>query len=542
LHGPIADACRNFRHAHISRHSNPFEISAYIATSRAPYASASAVLSKLADAPIVSQVKGHKQRRIVVSAAISVVHRSASLTTGFILLTMSLGVLIAQIDTSVVNLALAEIGADFGAGVNALQWVVDCYNLVYASLLLTAGTLADLYGRRRVFAIGIALFTAGSFLCGLAPNTSVLIIGRGIAGLGAALEIPTSLSILRVAYPDTKARTRALGVWASCNGLAFIIGPAAGGVLVDAIGWRSIFLMIIPFCIFALIMTMRWVPESKGPSGRRFDLKGQALAVTALGALSFAVIEGPHWGWLSTCSLVSFTVSIVAAVQFLYSQAIRDKSLVPFSMLKDRAFSACLAIAAAMTFGMYAMLFLTPLYLQSMRGASALVAGMRMLPMSIAFLVVSQMSGRLANKFGPRIPMTAGMAMMGVGLFVLAFVPVVENLLLIDIALVILGCGLGLNTGPVNAVAVATVSAARSGTASGLVNTARMVGATMGVAVLGAVFASFAGNLDNGGDIAAGLVPAYIGGGISEAIGAIIAFLFIRKDSLDERAVGARRP
>jgi len=235
-------------------------------------------------------------------------------------------------------------------------------------------------------------------------------------------------------------------------------------------------------------------------------------------------------------------VSIVAAVQFLYSQAIRDNSLVPFSMLKDRAFSACLAIAAAMTFGMYAMLFLTPLYLQSVRGASALVAGIRMLPMSIAFLVVSQMSGGLANKFGPRIPMTAGMAMMGVGLFVLAFVPVVENLLLIDIALVILGCGLGLNTGPVNAVAVATVSAARSGTASGLVNTARMVGATMGVAVLGAVFASFAGNLDNGGDIAAGLVPAYIGGGISEAIGAIIAFLFIRKDSLDERAVGARRP
>jgi EmrB/QacA subfamily drug resistance transporter len=470
-----------------------------------------------------------------MGSAITGVQRPASLTTGFILLTTSLGVLIAQIDTSVVNLALTQIGADFGAGVNALQWVVDAYNLVYASLLLTAGTLADLYGRRRVFVIGIALFIGGSVLCGLAPNTAVLVIGRAIAGVGAALEIPTSLAILRVAYSDTKARTRALGVWASCNGLAFIIGPAAGGLLVDAIGWRSIFLMIIPFCIFALVMTMRCVPESKGPSGRRFDLRGQALAVTALGALSFAVIEGPHWGWLSICSVVSFTVSIAAAAQFLHSQANRDEPLVPLAMLKDRVFSASLCIAAAMTFGMYAMLFLTPLYLQSVRGASALLAGTQMLPMSVAFLVVSQLSGGLANKLGPRTPMTAGMAMMSVGLFVLAFVHVVDNLVLIETALIILGCGLGLNTGPVNAVAVATVSAARSGTASGLVNTARMVGATMGVAVLGAVFASFASNLDNGGEITAGLAPAYIGGGISEAIGAIITFAFIRKDSLDPR-------
>jgi predicted MFS family arabinose efflux permease len=330
-------------------------------------------------------------------------------------------------------------------------------------------------------------------------------------------------------------------VWASCNGLAFIIGPAAGGVLVDAIGWRSIFLTIIPFCIFALVMAMRWVPESRDPSGRRFDVRGQALVVTALGALSLAVIEGPHWGWLSACSLVSFAISLAAAVQFLRSQATRDKPLVPLSMLKNRVFSACLGIAAAMTFGMYAMLLLTPLYLQSVRGASALLAGVQLLPMSVAFLVVSQLSGRLANKLGPRVPMTTGMAMMGVGLFVLALVPVIDSLLLIEAALLVIGCGLGLNTGPVNAVAVATVSAARTGTASGLVNTARMVGATMGVAVLGAVFASFAGNLDNGGQIAVGLAPAYIGGGISEAIGAFIAFVFIREDSLDECAVSLRR-
>src|SRR5262249_40950847 len=156
--------------------------------------------------------------------------------TAVILMTMSLGVLIAQIDTSVVNLAVKEIGASLGAGVTALQWVVDAYNLVYASLLLTAGTLADLYGRRRIFALGIALFTLGSLICGLAPNATVLVAGRAVAGLGAALEVPTSLAILTIAYPDSRERTRALGLWASCNGLAFIIGPTIGGVLVDAVG------------------------------------------------------------------------------------------------------------------------------------------------------------------------------------------------------------------------------------------------------------------------------------------------------------------
>lgn len=452
--------------------------------------------------------------------------------TTLILLTMSFGVLIAQIDTSVVNLAVKQIGARLDAGVTALQWVVDGYNLVYASLLLTAGTLADLYGRRRIFALGIALFTLGSLVCGLAPNAIVLVAGRVIAGLGAALEVPTSLAILAVAYPDTKERTRVLGLWASCNGLAFIIGPTLGGVLVDAFGWRSIFLLIIPLCAATLALTMTAVPESKDPKGRRLDLPGQALAIAALGALSLAVIEGPRWGWGSIGSALSFATSIGAAMLFLRRQANSDGALVPLPMLKNRVFSACLGVAMAMTFGMYAMLFLTPLYLQSARGDGALLAGVELLPLSVTFVVVSHLSGRIANAFGPRLPMTAGMAMMGAGLFMLALIPLDDSLFLIEAALLVIGCGLGLNTGPVNAVAVANVAAARSGTASGLINTARMVGATLGVAILGAVFAIFAGGIGAGSHITAGLAPAYIGGGIGEMIGAVAAFAIIRPDSL----------
>src|ERR1043166_5750141 len=163
-----------------------------------------------------------------------------------VLLTMCLGVLVAQIDTSVVNLALKHIGAGLSADISRLQWVVDGYNLTYASLLMTGGALGDPYGRRRIFALGIALFTAGSIICGLAPDAGTLIAGRAIAGVGAALEVPTTLAILTVTYPDADERALPLGIWASCNGLAFIIGPTLGGLLVDHAGWRSIFLLIVP--------------------------------------------------------------------------------------------------------------------------------------------------------------------------------------------------------------------------------------------------------------------------------------------------------
>jgi len=452
--------------------------------------------------------------------------------TTVILLTMSLGVLIAQIDTSVVNLAVKQIGMSLTAGVTALQWVVDAYNLVYASLLLTAGTLADIYGRRRIFALGIALFTLGSLVCGLAPNAAVLVAGRAIAGLGAALEIPTSLAILNVAYPDARRRAQALGLWASCNGLAFIIGPTLGGVLVESVGWRSIFMLIIPLCIVTLALTFTSVAESKDPKGGTLDLPGQALAVAALGAVSLAVIEGPRWGWGSIASIAAFAISFAAATLFVLRQRGGDYALVPLAMFRNRVFSASLGIAAAMTFGMYAMLFLTPLYLQAARGDGALRAGIELLPMSVTFLIVSQLSGKIANGYGPRLPMTLGMAMMGTGLFMLALIPFNDSLTLVEAALLVIGCGLGLNTAPVNGVAVANAATARSGTASGLVNTARMIGATLGVAILGAIFAVFAGGSPDASQIIAGLPPAFIVGGIGEMIGAAAAFAFIRRDSL----------
>lgn len=448
-----------------------------------------------------------------------------------ILFTTSLGVLIAQLDTSVVNLALQPIGVDLQAGVSTLQWVVDAYNLVYASLLLSSGTLGDLYGRRRVFGLGVASFTLGSLICGLAPDEAVLIAGRAVTGLGAALMVPTSLAILVVAYPDAKTRAHAIGIWASCYGVALAIGPTLGGLLVDAVGWRSIFILIVPLSMLALGMTLT-MPETRDSQGRRLDAAGQALAIFALGTLTLVAIEASQW--CARTSVICTGLSLVAAVLFVKVESRTKSGLLPLEFLGRGSLPTAMAVASLMTFGMYAMLFLTPLYLQSQRGASAFEAGLELLPLSLIYILVSRRSGAWAARFGPRPLMTAGMALMGAGLFALAALSPDRSLLAVEGALALLGVGLGLNTGPVNAVAVASVAPARSGMASGLLNTARMVGATLGVGLLGALFAAHArqGSTES---FFAGLHAAFLAGGAGELLGALLAFCFVRRDALGRK-------
>jgi MFS transporter, DHA2 family, methylenomycin A resistance protein len=452
-----------------------------------------------------------------------------------ILFTTSLGVFIAQLDSQVVNLAIKEIGGDLNVGVNALQWVLDSYNLFYATLLLTGGTLGDLYGRTRVFALGIGLIVLGSIVCAAAPNGAVLIAGRAITGVGAALEVPTSLAILTIAYTDDKERARAIGIWASCNGLALAAGPTVGGLLVDAAGWRSIFILVVPVSVLAMALAVWRLPESSDPEGRHLDPAGQALAIATLGTLSFVTIEGPHWRFGSPIILALVVVCMVSGVLFVAWQHGRPGALVPLDFFRNRAFSAALAVAGMMTFGMYAMLFLTPLYLQSLGGISAFMVGLALLPLSVTFVIVSQCSGALMKRFGPRAMMTAGMAAMGAGLLLLTGVSTTPNMVLIEVALLIIGAGLGLNTGPVNTVAVANVPPVRSGTASGLVNTSRMVGATLGIAVLGSLFAVHA-NDSRPEAMLSGLRLAYFGGAIIEFAGALVALAFIRGNAIEQKA------
>jgi EmrB/QacA subfamily drug resistance transporter len=439
-----------------------------------------------------------------------------------VLLATSLGVLIAQVDTSVVTLAVKPIAADLGAGVSGMQWMIDAYNLVYASLLLTAGTLGDLYGRRRIFVAGIVLFALGSMACAFAPSTPVLLAGRALTGLGAALELPMSLVLLVLAYPQQKPRQRALGIWASCNGLAFVVGPTLGGLLVQAIGWRSIFYLILPLCAAALLLAARHVKESASPAGRSLDLPGQAAAIAALGGLAFLAIEG--------ATLPAALLTAAAAAAFLLIERRAKGGLVPFALFRSAPFSASLAIAGLMTFGMYALLMLMPLYFQTVRGDGPLMAGARMLPLSVAFVAVSQWNGPISQALGTRATMACGMAAMGIGALLAAAISAGTSHLLIAGALCVVGIGLGLNTAPVNNVAVSNVPRERSGTASGLLNTARMAGATFGIAILGAVFAHFAGQEAAAEGFLPGLRAALVVGGAAELAGAALALRYIGSD------------
>jgi EmrB/QacA subfamily drug resistance transporter len=427
------------------------------------------------------------------------------------LLTLCLAVLVAQLDTAVVNLGTHRIGAYFHASVGALQWVVDGYNLTYAVLLLTGGLLADLIGRRRIFILGAAIFTGASVIAAFSPSIGVLIGARAVAGVGAALLIPASLAIIRVIWRDPRERGRALGIWAACNGVALALGPTLGGVLIERFGWRSIFLVVVPVSLTAVALAPPTLPESADPRGRSFDARGQILGAVGLGAVAFAAIEAHTSVWPA---LIACVVAIACIVFFILTErGIGSAALVPLELFSSKPFTAASVATTAMTFGMYGVIFLLPLMWQSSRGLSATLAGIALIPMALAFVVVSPFSGKLSEKLGARFMTAGGVAIVGIGLLLIAMTAGQTSLVFAEIGLALTGVGMGLATGPLMGEAVGAVAAARSGTASAIINVARMVGATVGVAALGAVYAVFQGGPE-------GLRFAMLLGGLAQLAGA----------------------
>jgi len=428
---------------------------------------------------------------------------------------MCMAVLLAQVDTSVVNLAVRSIGATLNASVAGLQWVLDAYNLAYALLLLTGGLLSDLYGRRRLFLLGSAIFTGGSVICAGAPDIAVLISGRAIAGAGAALLLPASLSIIRVEWSEERARNRALGVWGACNGLAFVVGPTVGGALVDAFGWRSVFLIAVPLGLATIGLALRVVPESRDPGGRHLDVPGQLCGAVALGGLALAGIDAARDARVAVVALLTGTVACL-----LFRRAERRRgaeAMVPLDLFRSRRLVGALTATSVMTFGMYGVLFLVPLVMQASGALPARTAGLALVPMAGVFFVLSNASGRIAESLGVRGMIGGGTALIGSGLLVIATTQAGEPLWLAEAGLVLTGCGMGLNTGPLFGVAVGSVPAARSGSAASLINVARMVGATLGVAALGSAFAV-------AGAGAPGLRAAMLFGGTVQIVGACAAW------------------
>lgn len=439
------------------------------------------------------------------------------------LLTLCLAVLVAQLDTAVVNLGTHRIGAYFHASVGALQWVIDAYNLTYAVLLLSGGLLADLTGRRRIFIVGAAIFTVASLAAAFSPTIGLLIAARAVAGVGAALLIPASLAIIRVIWRDPHERGRALGIWAGCNGVALALGPTLGGVLIQRFDWRSIFLVVVPVSLAAVALAVPTLPESADPHGRSFDTRGQALGAIALGALAFAAIEAHTSAWPA---LLACGASIACTVAFVVTErGVGPAALVPLELFSSKPFTAASVATTAMTFGMYGVIFLLPLTWQSARHLGATMAGIALIPMALVFVIVSPFSGKLSERLGVRFVTSGGVAVIGAGLLLIGTTAGGTSLVFAEIGLALTGVGMGLATGPLMGEAVGAVPTARSGTASAIINVARMVGATIGVAALGAMYA-----LSGGGP--GGLRLAMILGGLVQLAGAAYSWTMTARDTV----------
>jgi EmrB/QacA subfamily drug resistance transporter len=366
-----------------------------------------------------------------------------------------------------------------------------------------------------------------------------LICGRGVAGLGAALQLPGALSILTVTFPEPGERARAIAIWGGFNGLAMAVGPTVGGLLVDYFGWRSIFYLVVPFGAVALVLAFTSVSESASPKGRRLDLSGQVLSILALGLLAFGFIQAPALGWSSPLILGCVFGSAVSFAALLKVESATPGALLSPAVFRNRAFSVAIANAAMMTFGFYTLLFIFPLYLQEIRGNSAVVTGLKLLPLSITFFLVSLIAGRLLNRVGARALIAAGLGLFGAGLLALTLVSGQSSFAAMVPALVAIGLGNGLAFGAIMTVAVSNVDDSRSGMSSGLVNVARMVGATLGVAIPGSIFGAHV--VRAGHDVTkflVGMHRAFFLAGLDEVAGGLIALSFLgfaAKQALDTR-------
>ncbi|WP_329369641.1 MFS transporter [Streptomyces sp. NBC_00669] len=401
-----------------------------------------------------------------------------------------MSLLIVSLDNTILNVALPSMQRDFHASLSGLQWTIDAYLVVIASLLLLSGSTADRIGRKRVFQIGLVVFTLGSALCSLAPGLGWLIAFRMLQAVGGSMLNPVAMSIITNTFDDAKERAKAIGVWGGVVGISMAAGPIIGGALVESVGWRSIFWINLPVGVAALALTARFVPESRAPRPRRIDPVGQVLVIALLGSLTYGIIEGTGAGWGSPLIVGCFVVAAAAIAALARYERRRFDPLIDVRFFRSVPFSGATVIAVCGFAALGGFLFLNTLYLQNTRGLSALGAGLYMVPMAVMCLVFAPLSGRLVGARGPRLPLVlAGITMTASGVLFAGFDAETDNVKLFT-AYVLFGIGFGLINAPITNTAVSGMPRAQSGVAAAVASTSRQVGQALGVAVLGAALAA----------------------------------------------------
>ncbi|MEV5727533.1 MULTISPECIES: MFS transporter [Streptomyces] len=402
-----------------------------------------------------------------------------------------MSLLIVSLDNTVLNVALPSMQDDLHATTSGLQWTIDAYTLVLASLLMLAGSTADRIGRKRVFMAGLVVFTIGSALCSMAPGLDALIAFRMIQAVGGSMLNPVAMSIITNTFTDPGERARAIGAWGAVVGISMAAGPLVGGLLVESVGWRAIFWINLPVGLAALLLTLRYVPESRAAKARRADPVGQTLVILLFGGLTYAIIEAPAAGFAAVLPFA--LVAGAALTGLLVYEPRRADPLIDLRFFRSAPFSGATVIAVAAFAALGGFLFLSTLYLQNVRGLDALHAGLWMLPMAVPTFLCALLSGRLVGSRGPRLPLLiAGVAMTASALLFAVFEAETSNAGLLT-GYALFGVGFGFVNAPITNTAVSGMPRAQAGVAAAVASTSRQLGQTLGVAVVGAVLAAGVG-------------------------------------------------
>ncbi|MFJ5207222.1 MFS transporter [Streptomyces nigra] len=399
-----------------------------------------------------------------------------------------MSLLIVSLDNTALNVALPALQSDLHASTSGLQWTIDAYTLVLASLLMLAGSTADRIGRKRVFMAGLVVFTIGSALCSLAPDLNSLIVFRMVQAVGGSMLNPVAMSIITNTFTNPRERARAIGVWGAVVGISMAAGPLIGGLLVETVGWRAIFWVNLPVGLAALLLTLRFVPESRAAKARRADPVGQVLVMLLFGSLTYAIIEAPTAPAAEV--LVFGGLAMAALVGLLVHEPRRAEPLIDLRFFRSAPFSGATVIAVSAFAALGGFLFLSTLYLQNVRGLDALHAGLWMLPMAALCFVCAPVAGRVVGNRGPRLPLlTAGASMTASGILFAAFEAESSDATLV-LGYILFGLGFGFVNAPITNTAVSGMPRAQAGVAAAVASTSRQLGQALGVAVIGAVLAS----------------------------------------------------
>ncbi|CAL9632329.1 MFS transporter [Streptomyces sp. enrichment culture] len=407
---------------------------------------------------------------------------------GLTLFAACLGFVVVILDVSVVNVATKALAADFGGNLSGLEWVINGYTLTFAAFLLTAGAMGDRYDPKQIFMWGFALFALTSLACGGAPSLVALVAARVIQGIGAAMIVPSSLSIVNSNFPDPAERTRAVSLWAAAGGLALALGPVVGGLLVDSLGWRSIFYVNVPIAALGIVLVRAYArpaPARDASSRRSLDLPGQLLAVIGLGALTGAIVEANDKGWTSATVLTCLIVFLVALAGFLVTERRSADPMLPLHLFGRKAFSSTSLIGVLLNFAFYGLIFVFSLFFQQVWKYSPIVAGLAFLPMTAAIMIANLACGPLVKRHGARTVLITGNTLAAIGY--LATVPVVDSGAYVQMAVqfIVAGFGIGLVVPSMTNAMLGAVDPANAGIASGVLNASRQLGGLIGVAAMG---------------------------------------------------------